>query len=241
MRGALCRLVGVCAIASTSMSASSRDDPTSPPLVGLLRLPTLLEGGCPLGPVEPLALYRDFRSGDRVGELVAWSAPPDPSGECYSGKNVDVVRTDGRPMSPLPTLEFGYEQAAAIVTRRRGSFRIATATGPVWVAAAGASFMSVRSLLTEHGSLFLRRAALDALRTSPDGARLRIRTRGERDERSARVVATVWRRGRLWLRLRFDATDACGQANPPGTPRSGWAPFAGTIEAPSVWFYSRGC
>ncbi len=242
---AVVALATVAGLAGAGGAARAQQDPfdRTAGLIGLLPLPEVF-GESVCTPFEPRAipLYASATATDRAGEIRVtspWRFPPE--GGC-EGLEVRVVRGDGPP-SELPTLEYGYEEVAAIVLARDGRrAQVALASGAAWLDAGdGSRFLSVEALLPERLS-YLRRGALPLLRRAPDMTAPRVTVASTDDPEVLADVLETRRVGEaLWVRVALLEENECAGEPTGQRADTAWVPFHGADRRPTVWFHSRGC
>ena len=212
-------------------------------LIGLLPLPEVFgESVCVPFEAKPIDLFAGAGSAAPSGEIRVtkpWRFPPE--GGC-EGLEVRVFRGSGAP-EVLPTLEYSYEESAAIVLERvAGRARIALTTGDAWIALPDSSrFLPAERLLAEGRLTYLREGAAAQLRRTPalDAPRLTI-TLGEDKEPLVEVLESRTIGGALWVRVTLLEENVC-DGEPTGLkPDTAWVPFHGVDRRPTVWYYSRG-
>jgi hypothetical protein len=150
------------------------------------------------------------------------------------------IHEPGRPVTPMPTKEYGYEMPAAIVVARdREWFQIRTAERPLWVrGTAENSFLSLVQLVSSDSLAYLTQDWDGSIYTNPDGSR--ARTPMVAPEASVRVLGSRVVSDRLWLLVETD--DGCAAPDSSKTVKvRGWIRAYARNGAPAVWFHSRGC
>ena len=210
-------------------------------LIGLLDLPDIVRFGC--GPAPKRATARVFRGpseNDVAVGTVYWHEVPDI--EC----ELMIERTGGI-KEEVPTLESGYEEPAAIVFERRGSwYRLALKTGSAWIRhQVQQDFLSYPAML-EKQLPYIPQGWDGILRATPDPAgAVTPLSSGWRNllDRGLSIQYLGSRRvgNDLWIHIRLAAKSACDHIYEGVTDVSGWIPAYRPNGSPAAWFSSRGC
>lgn len=213
-------------------------------LAGLLQLPEVFGSEpCDRFKSSPIDLFASPEASIPVGQIYVaspWSYPA--AGGC-EGLSVRVKRAASAADEELPTLEYAYEQPAAIVVSRKGSrFELALATGTAWMNVTDPSrFLPVEKLLSD-GLLYLRSGSLKHLYHPPSDSGTLLPVVGRSDvELPVKLLSYAWISERLWLNVQLQHLDECSQESTGLQPLAGWLPFHGKDGRPTLWFRSRGC
>ena len=211
-------------------------------VVGLLALPEVFGNGpCDRFTPQDVPLYGAPDSARIVGVIrvdEGWTASS--NGGC-EGLKVGVHMTGTAASDPLPTKEYGYEEPGAIVLERRGKwFRVRLTVGSAWLeASAQDTFYSVEQLFTDSLT-YLTEAWTGQVAASPGSA-----GRAAKSPRLARQPVRVRRAARekdgLWFLVDIMSHSACEGDGEPTVADQGWVPAYGQADAPTIWFFSRGC
>jgi hypothetical protein len=218
-------------------------------VVGLLEIPEIL-GDIECKDFQPRRInFYGTPSKDRPStgtiEVRAYRMPEEPN--CYFGKVVVRRSAAGSSDEELPSEEIGYEMKAAVVYERNGPwFRIALAKGSAWIERAGTiDFLSYPSGLASDEYLTYLRQDWDGRIWPAAGAAASVEApRGWQVHRARslpiQVLSTRTINREIWIQIRFETEERCGQTLEGVTPLEGWIP-AYRQNATSVWFSSRGC
>lgn len=216
-------------------------------IIGLLALPQLFrDWSCDIGiQRQPLVLFERADSTVPTGEArVDTPSRPLADGGCDWLEVVVHLTGADDAARPLPTREYAYEEAGAVVFARRGNrFLIALEDGAAWAEPmAGAEFHPMEKLVAENLS-YLTGAWDGRVCPEPGQSGSSCRKIGPRtgDELAVTVLGHRESGGRLWLQIELPARENCGE---PATvmPRiRGWISGHDNNGKPAVWFYSRGC
>ena len=215
---------------------------------GLLDLPEIL-GDIRCGPFQPKSIdfyAKPSKAGSPEGSIDAGAFRlPDQPG-CY--QPTAVVRRSSGAAEELPIEESSYEVQAAVVYQRDGNwFRIALQRGSAWIERENAQgFLAYPAGLTSDSHLTYLREGWDgrvwAAPESGPGVMAPPNWLAHRNRAipvrllSARTVGSD-----VWIQVRFETEEVCGQTLPNVTPLEGWIPAYRPQGAVSVWFHSRGC
>jgi hypothetical protein len=210
-------------------------------VVGLLTLPEVL-GPAPCVPFTPASIPLHAAPGDgRPIGAIRVEAPPTPSPQ--GGCTAHEVRVErrGAAAQPLPTREYGYEEAAAIVLDRRGEwYRIRLDGGPAWIRPSRtARYLPLEALLVDR--LWHLTSEWDGRLASSPGGALQAAVTAASSDVSARVVTTRRIGDGLWAEVDVLAESPCTAVGEPRVVARGWLPVHAASGDPQVWFYSRGC
>ena len=210
-------------------------------VIGLLALPEVFgRGACDRFTPQPVEL-RATPQGRVVGTLLVvkpWTHHGDNGCE---GLEVGVRALRAATVQELPTKEYGYEEPGAIVLERRGKwFRVRLTVGSAWLeASAQDTFYSVEQLFTDSPT-YLTEAWTGQVAASPGSA-----GRTAKSPRLARQPVRVRRAARekdgLWFLVDIMSHSACDGDGEPTVADQGWVPAYGQADAPTIWFFSRGC
>jgi hypothetical protein len=225
---ALRRLAGIRKFLASSPSADPRTSATprlprfgdpAAQIVGLLELPTLLDGENGATPAvrKPLAVY----------------ANPTES-------NPSASVRDAR---GLLTREVSYEQPSAVVRERRsGWFRIALAGGGSgWVRAEDAGkFHPVAELLSNRLTYLTEHWDGWVWPASGAGHPAKQEKRAAGREQPARITGSEVVGDSLWLQVEVLDGDPC-EGGAPNVVHAGWIPAYTPDGELTAWFHSRGC
>lgn len=213
-------------------------------VIGILPLPEVFgQGGCAPFVGRDIQVYPQP---DRIGRsvLTLHAAPARAAAPASGGCELlrALVSPAGSRTGPeLPTVEGGYEAAAAIVLERRPRwYRIVLPVGSGWIRMDDTRRFIPLTRLFDTRMTYLRSGVLLPLAAEP-GAPLTAGARPLAADVPAKVVATRRLDGVLWLQVDTRGAETCGQAAP--APLSGWVPVHDERRRglPSVWFWSRGC
>lgn len=228
--------------------ASAGANGASDRIIGLLELPQLFgTGPCDVETeTRPLALFDSADSATPVGEVrvdAPWKMAAE--GGCAMLEiGVHMAGAD-RVVEPLPTDEYGYEEAGAVVLARRGDrFKIALQNGAAWVEPmAGAEFHPLEDLILERLSFLTD--AWNGMVCGDPGDSGSCREIGPWVDDSLNVTVLGHRETgeRLWFEIEVPPRDrdSCGQPAPDVSPVRGWISAHHDNGEPAIWFYSRGC
>ena len=192
-------------------------------VVGLLSLPEVFgKGPCDTFTPQEVLLYSAPDSRDVMGSIRVdkyWTFPAE--GGCQ-GLTVNVHhRRDGR-VSELPTKEYEYEAAAAIVLQQRDRwFKLRLADGAAWVLGSERDeFFSLEKLLTRNETASLTDVWDGRLAASP-GKRVE---RVPRDPRPDDVRVLGFRRvgDQVWTEVELLSHSRCKSNDEPRVMRRGW-------------------
>jgi hypothetical protein len=215
---------------------------------GLLDLPGIL-GDIQCGPFQPKSIdfyAKPSRAGSPEGsiEVRASRLPNQP--ECY--EPIAVARRNNGATEELPTEESGYEVQAAVVYQRSGNwFRIALQQGSAWIERENAEgFLAYPAGLTSDSHLtYLREGWDGTIWSVPDSGPGITAPQNWLAHRNraipVRVLSARTVGSDVWIQIRFETEEVCGQTLSNVTPLEGWIPAHRPQGATSVWFYSRGC
>lgn len=218
-------------------------------VVGLLEVPEIL-GDVECKNFQPRSIqFYGSPSKDRpstgTAEVRPYRLAEEP--DCYFGKVVVRRSAVGSAEEELPTEESGYEEKAAVVYERSGQwFRIALRKGSAWIERTGpVDFLAYPAGLTSDQYLtYLRQDWDGRIWPSPGAAASVAAPRGWQEHRARslpiRVLSTRTVNREVWIQIRFETDERCGQTLEGVTPLEGWVP-AYRQNATSVWFSSRGC
>jgi hypothetical protein len=209
-------------------------------ILGLLNLPEIVGDGC--GASQKRASARVFSLPSANGTHVGTIYMRD---EGNAGCWLTVERTAGS-KEQAPTLESGYEIAAAIVYERRGSwFRIALSEGSAWIRRSDSTdFLPYPEILRENLSHIQQGwdaklrdtpGSSGKIKSVPPGWTARSDQHIDIEFLSSRRVGNE-----LWIHVQL-MTERCGQTVEGVAITTGWIPAYRANRSPSAWFSSRGC
>jgi hypothetical protein len=232
---------------SAGAAAQTMHSPSEPQerIIGLLDLPEIVGGGC--GPATPASADLHSRASTAsavTGSLHYVVADRQSDGGACGSTRLEVRPRDGSGDEGLPTLESGYEIAAAIVHERSGNwFRIALRHGSAWIRREHAQdFKAYPELLTETLA-YLRPGWDGQLWRAPDVGPARVPPAwGQYLDKEVTVEVLEIRRTHadVWLHVRLK-TDTCGGTLPGVEEIAGWVRGYRASGVTSAWFFSRGC
>jgi hypothetical protein len=242
-------LAGVAGVARGSQEHVVSYGQTRERIAGLLEMPEILgDFDCKDFQARSVSFYPE-PSKDRAAtgmiEVRPYRNPDTP--DCYLPK-VTVHRSGANAAAEeLPTDEIGYEMQAAVVYERRDTwFRIALLQDSAWIERDdNVNFLSYPASLTSDTYLtYLRQDWDGRLWTAPGAAAAVAAPQGWQAYRAkslpVRVLSTRTVGQEIWIQIRFETGDVCGETLEGVTPLEGWIPaYRQTMT--SVWFYSRGC
>lgn len=246
----LVRMPGRAAIAVVSMllfsGAAHAVSDESDRIIGLLALPQLFgDWSCDISiRRQPLVLFERADSTVPIGEARV-DTPPKMAAEGGCDWLEVVVHLAGADdaVRPLPTREYGYEEAGAVVFARRGNrFRIALEGAAAWVEPlAGAEFHPMEKLVTENISYLA--GAWDGMVCAAPGqsGTCRKTDAGVGPEPGVTVLGHRNVGGRLWFQIEVPSRETCGEPAPAIPRTRGWIRGHDNNGEPAIWFYSRGC
>lgn len=219
-------------------------------VAGLLDLPEILdESDCKEIQPKSLAFYPSpSKDQPPAGLIEVRSSRSADVPDCYLLQV--IVRRSGDNFSneALPLEETGYERPAAVVYERRGTwFRIALERGSAWIEPDGAGdFLSYPDGLSSDTHLTYLREGWDGLIWSAPGISPPAPApRGFQSHRGRslpiHVLSTRTIGAEVWVHIRFETEEVCGQTLDGLTPLEGWVPAYRSRGETSVWFHSRGC
>jgi len=219
---------------------------TQEPVVGLLNLPEIVGDGCGQAAAKSLDVYAaPSTTSTLLGSIRFRVTDRQADGGACGSTQLVLRRVDSDADDELPTDESGYEIPAAIVYQRSALwFRIALPRESGWVLrSSDADFEPFPELLV-HKLAYLRKGWNGSWWQTPGaGSATRIAagwTRYLEDDIPVDVLDVRLVRNRAWLRILLK-TESCGETLNGVTPAPGWIPAYQPSEAPSVWFYARGC
>ena len=210
------------------------------PIIGLLDLPDIVGDGC--GASQKRATGRVFSLPAATGTHIGTIYLRD---EGTAGCRLTVERTGGS-KEHAPTLESGYEIAAAIVYERRGSwFRIALNEGSAWIRRTDSTdFLPYPDILRENLS-HIQQGWDGVLRDTPGSSGKIKNVPAGWTARSHQLIAIEFLNSRrvgneLWIYVQL-MIERCGQSVEGVAITTGWIPAYRANRSPSAWFSSRGC
>ena len=195
---------------STLAAAEAHENEHEPPrhTAGLVKLPQLFGAGpCTEHQPTPVPLYSAPRLSARVGEIrVTKRSIALPEGGCSTPEISAIL--EGQVSHLLPTLEFVYEEPAAIAISRSGPWcEICLRSGSAWIRdGCAAGFLSPADLFTDR-ALYLRGDALENMRLSPGGKKLEVPASWRTSQQvSAKLMRVRISDGKPWMQLSAPVT-----------------------------------
>jgi hypothetical protein len=141
----------------------------------------------------------------------------------------------------LPTMEYAYEEPGAVVLERRGKwFRVRLNVGSAWLAASAQDEFYGLEQLFERGLTYLTEAWSGQVAASPGAAGRPAKLPRLAADQPVRVRRASREKEGLWFLVDIMNHSAC-EGDEPTVADQGWVPAYGKADAPTVWFYSRGC
>ncbi|MCV2350218.1 hypothetical protein [Paucibacter sp. Y2R2-4] len=240
-------LAGFAAAFALLAVAHGQESEREPPdgTIGLLKLPLLLgDGPCDAFRPAPVKLFAKTHQSSYIGfAFVAqpWSFPDELSCE---GLEVRVRLHSGTEES-LPTLEYDYEAAAAIVLARHQAWcQVLLRSGSAWVhEECSAGFVSIETLLqTNRTMLYLRHGALKQAKLRPKGAKFEApRSLVAAQLLSAELLGIKRIDGAVWLHLAVSNKSICDSDFELAETRRLWLPLRDSLGRITTWYFARGC
>ena len=209
-------------------------------VIGLLNLPDIVGDGC--GALQKRATAQVFSSPSESATAVGIIYIRD---EGNAGCWVMVERT-GSAKENFPTLESGYEIAAAIVYERRGRwFRIALTGGSAWISRNDPKdFLPYPEILHERLA-YVQQGWDGALRQTPGLSGkltpLPVGWSAQLDQTIGITYLGSRSIGKeLWIHVQL-MTEQCSRTVEGVAVITGWIAAYRSNRSPSAWFSSRGC
>jgi hypothetical protein len=246
-------IVMVGALAAGASAAQQRvvsEAATEERVAGLLDLPGILgDIQCQQFQPKTISYYsRPSKDGAPAGTIEVRLARLPDQPQCY--QPTAAVRRAGSnsQTEELPTEESGYEVQAAVVFEHRGNwFRIALQRGFAWIERENLEgFLPYPAGLASDSHLTYLRQEWDGKLWSVPGSATALTAPTNwlayRDRQlPVRVLSTRTIGRDVWIQIKFETEEVCGQTLDKVTPLEGWIPAYRPDGATSVWFYSRGC
>jgi hypothetical protein len=163
------------------------------------------------------------------------------NGGC-EGLEVGVRAPRAATVEQLPTMEYAYEEPGAVVLERRGKwFRVRLIVGSAWLeASAQDEFYSLEQLVKDSLT-YLTEAWSGRVAASPGSAGRPAKLPRPAADQPVRVRRASREKEGLWFFVDIMSHSACEGDGEPTIADQGWVPAYGKADAPTIWFYSRGC
>ena len=211
-------------------------------VIGLLALPELFgRGACDRFTPQPLDL-RATPQGPIVGTvLVVKPWTHHINGGC-EGLEVGVRAPRAATVQQLPTMEYAYEEPGAVVLERRGKwFRVRLSVGSAWLeASAQDEFYDLEQLFKDKLT-YLTDAWSGQVAASPGSSGRPAKVPRLAADQPAQVRRASREKEGLWFFVEVMSHSSCDSDGQPTVVDRGWVPAYGKADAPTIWFYSRGC
>jgi len=211
-------------------------------VIGLLALPEVFgQGACDRFTPRPVEL-RATPQGRVVGTLLVVKPWTHHGNNGCEGLEVGVRASRSATVEPLPTREYGYEEPGAIVLEQRGKwFRVRLNVGSAWLeASAQDKFYSLEQLF-EDSLTHLTEAWSGQVAASPGSAGRPAKGTPLAERPAVRVRRASREKEGLWFLVDIMSHSACDGDGEPTVADQGWVPAYGQADAPTIWFFSRGC
>jgi hypothetical protein len=211
-------------------------------VIGLLALPEVFgRSACDRFTPRPVELRATPR-GPVVGSVIVVKPWTHHSNGGCEGLEVGVRAPRAATVQPLPTMEYAYEEPGAIVLEQRGQwFRVRLTVGSAWLEASANDEFHGLERLFENGLTYLTEAWSGQVATSPGSAGRPAKFPRLAAGQPVRVRRASREKEGLWFFVEILSHSGCDGDGEPSVADQGWVPAYGKVDAPTIWFYSRGC
>ena len=211
-------------------------------VIGLLALPEVFgRGACDRFSPRPLEL-RATPQGPVVGTVLVVKPWTHHSNGGCEGLEVGVRAPRAATVQQLPTMEYAYEEPGAVVLERRGKwFRVRLMVGSAWLEASAQDEFHSLEQLFEDSLTYLTEAWSGQVAASPGSAGRPAKLPRLAADQPVRVRRASREKEGLWFLVDIMSQSACEGNGEPTVADQGWVPAYGKADAPTIWFYSRGC
>jgi hypothetical protein len=211
-------------------------------VIGLLALPEVFgRGACDRFTPRPVDL-RATPQGQVVGTVLVVKPWTHHSNGGCEGLEVGVRAPRAATVQQLPTMEYAYEEPGAVVLERRGKwFRVRLNVGSAWLEASAQDKFYGLEQLFEDGLTYLTEAWSGQVAASPGSVGRPAKFPRLAADQPVRVRRASREKEGLWFFVDIMSHSACEGVGEPTVADQGWVPAYGKADAPTIWFYSRGC
>jgi len=210
-------------------------------VIGLLALPEVFgQGACDRFTPRPVEL-RATPQGPVVGTVIVVKPWTHHSNGGCEGLEVAVRAPLAATVQPLPMMEYAYEEPGAVVLERRETwFRVRLTVGSAWLEASAQDEFYGLERLFQDGLTYLTEAWSGQVWASPGSAGRPAKSPRFAPDQPVRVRRASRDKEGLWFLVDIMSHSACDDGEPTVADQ-GWVPAYGKADAPTIWFYSRGC
>ena len=211
-------------------------------VIGLLALPEVFgRGACDRFTPRPVEL-RATPQGPVVGTVVVVKPWTHHSNGGCEGLEVAVRAPRAATVQPLPTMEYAYEEPGAVVLERREKwFRVRLTVGSAWLEASAQDEFFGLERLFDDGLTYLTEAWTGQVSASPGAAGRPAKVPRLAADQPVRVRRASREKEGLWFFVEIMSHSVCKGDGEPTVVDQGWVSAYGKADAPTIWFYSRGC
>ena len=211
-------------------------------VIGLLALPEVFgRGACDRFTPRPVEL-RATPQGPVVGTVIVVKPWTHHSNGGCEGLEVAVRASRAATVQRLPTMEYAYEEPGAVVLERREKwFRVRLTVGSAWLEASPQDEFYGLERLFEDGLTYLTEGWSGQVSASPGSAGRPAKVPRLAADQPVRVRRASRENEGLWFFVEIMSHSVCKGDGEPTVVDQGWVPAYGKADAPTIWFYSRGC